>query len=280
MSTQFSTSSKLFFQELTNQSKLKKSTPTGKRVKLYEGNTANFEPTIENREHLIKDLMPLVAKISKSIWIKYKNSVELDDCISAGLQGVIDATDRYIKNSLVKPQAAKLSSYAYPYIVKYVNEYCWQNNSILSYGHTKWEDASNSTKVNSGNETAGQMNGNNDGNEEFFDYYKHDNLQCAGFAIEEKDETPAKKWSNKLFGCISDFDKQIVFMSFGIGSVEGACLEPQDIAKKMKCSKREVRDILENSLSKMRDSIGVEAIPEALQCLRESNLSRVDEWNM
>jgi RNA polymerase sigma factor (sigma-70 family) len=280
MSSQLSTSTKLFFEELTKQSKLTKSTEDGKRRKLYEGNTSNFEPTEENREHLIKDLMPLVAKIAKSIAFKYKNKVEIEDCQSAGLQGAIDATDRYIKNSKIKKQPAKLSSFAYPYIVKYVNEYCWQNNSILSYGHTKWEDACNNTIVSSGNESAKSRNGNNDGNDEMFDYYNHENLQCAEFSIEEKTDVEAKKWSNQLFGNLSKFDKQVVFLSFGIGQFESEPLEPQAVAKRLKCSKREVRDILAVSLEKMRNNIGDESIPEALKTLRESNLSKTDEWKL
>ena len=91
---------------------------------LYRGNTDDFEPIPQNREHLLHTMVPMIYSIARRISGRFGDRIELDDCISSGMIGAALATDRYIQKSKTERQSAKLSSYAYSYIEKYINEHC------------------------------------------------------------------------------------------------------------------------------------------------------------
>lgn len=75
-----------------------------------------------NREALIKSCMLMVLKVAKEFWwATGKRNVPLDDVIQAGNMGLTIAADRYLSSAVpTGTREAKFSTYAYPWIKKYV----------------------------------------------------------------------------------------------------------------------------------------------------------------
>lgn len=75
-----------------------------------------------NREALIKSCMLMVLKVAKEFWwATGKRTVPLDDVIQAGNLGLTIAVDRYLSSAVPSGmREAKFSTYAYPWIKKYV----------------------------------------------------------------------------------------------------------------------------------------------------------------
>ena len=279
----YSDSTRRFLQELDKQCRLTHNTNerhlrTPKQLKgvrrLYENDTSKFEPIHENRDHLIKTLMPMVVKIAKGIAAKYGSRIEYDDCVSSGLQGAIIATDKYIEKSAIEPQPAKLSTYAHSYIVKYINEYCASVNTILSHGTTKWVEAS-ADYVMSGNQTYQE-----DGKAvEFFDIANDKNLTSVQKDVLSDDET-VDAMSKKLFSMISPLDKEILFMSFGIGSVSNERLSVKDIAMKLDVTMHYVTSSIEQSVASLRALADAESssIRNMVKTLIASDMSASKHW--
>lgn len=277
----YSDCTRRFLAELDKQSKVAhnetdrhlRTTKQLKGVKrLYENDTSKFEPIYENREHLIKTLMPLVVKIAKNIAKRYGSRIEYDDCISSGLQGAIIATDRYIEKSAIEVQPAKLSTYAYAYIEKFVNEYCASVNTILSHGTTKWVDAS-STYVMSGNQTYKE-----DGKSvEFFDIANDDNLTTLQHEVIADNET-VDALSMQIFGSIKPIDKEILFMRFGVGSSNKEQLSIKDIADKLKCTQWYVETSIDSTIATLRELHSVNGFDAIIKQLSKSDLSSSVHW--
>src|SRR4026208_2509477 len=53
------------------------------------------EPTVELRNQLVENYLPLVKYNAERIWSRLPDGVELDDLISAGVFGLMDAIDNY-----------------------------------------------------------------------------------------------------------------------------------------------------------------------------------------
>jgi RNA polymerase sigma factor for flagellar operon FliA len=53
------------------------------------------EPTVELRNHLVETFLPLVKYNAERIWSRLPDGVELDDLISAGVFGLMDAIDAF-----------------------------------------------------------------------------------------------------------------------------------------------------------------------------------------
>src|SRR5207249_1603761 len=53
------------------------------------------EPTVELRNHLVEHYLPLVKYNAERIWSRLPEGVELDDLISAGVFGLMDAIDAF-----------------------------------------------------------------------------------------------------------------------------------------------------------------------------------------
>lgn len=188
---------------------------TGKKLKSvpkrYTGDTSAFEPIEANREHLINTLLPMVLKMAKDRSTTYVSArIEFDDCLSAGMQGAVIATDLYIEKSKVEKQPAKLSTYAYSYITKYINEYIYNNTTTLSHGVTKGREAMGFA-VLAGNKT----NENTDnGAGEFFETSNDPALQSSIDLRPEKHLVD--NLSQKMFRGVSNQEKTTIFMFFGI----------------------------------------------------------------
>ena len=280
MAVIYSQATQKFLQEVTQLSKVTHyASDAHKRTavqlrgtrRLYEANTSKFEPTVENREHLIKTLMPMVIKLAKATAALFGGRIEYNDCISAGNQGAIIATDIYIRKSLIETQPAKLSTYAHSYITKYINEYCYSVNSILSHGPTKWQNAS-SERVMSGNQTY-----NEEGRSvEFFDIANDSHLMITDKTdsiTENVDDV-----SSILFKKLTVFDKEVIFLSFGIGSKDSNTMTPQQIAKSLGCTLAKVNASLSDSLEVMKHSIDSSQITEVIRTLRSTDLSLSTQW--
>src|SRR5436853_2887372 len=53
------------------------------------------EPTVELRNQLVENYLPLVKYNAERIWSRLPDGVELDDLISAGVFGLMDAIDAF-----------------------------------------------------------------------------------------------------------------------------------------------------------------------------------------
>src|SRR5436189_1655943 len=53
------------------------------------------EPTLELRNHLVEIYLPLVRYNAERIWARLPEGVDLDDLISAGVFGLMDAIDAF-----------------------------------------------------------------------------------------------------------------------------------------------------------------------------------------
>lgn len=243
--------------------------------RLYEADTSKFEPIPQNREHLIKTLMPMVVKIAKSICSKYNSKIEYDDCISSGMQGAIIATDLYIEKSAIEPQPAKLSTYAHSYIIKYVNEYCYSTNSILSHGPTKWAHAGKE-HVLSGNE----INHTFQNSGEYFETSNDLNLMSHQNEDTILNQIDQRAISSKLFKNLQPFDKRVIFLFFGIGTTSATELKPNEIAKILKCSVQAVQESIDSSIEMMKLSKESISPLESASILRSTNLSQLPEWQL
>src|SRR5262245_2896945 len=60
------------------------------------------EPTVELRNQLVERYLPLVKYNAERIWARLPDGVELDDLISAGVFGLMDAIDAFDINRGVK----------------------------------------------------------------------------------------------------------------------------------------------------------------------------------
>src|ERR671929_861098 len=60
------------------------------------------EPTVELRNQLVELYLPLVKYNAERIWSRLPEGVELDDLISAGVFGLMDAIDAFDLNRGVK----------------------------------------------------------------------------------------------------------------------------------------------------------------------------------
>jgi RNA polymerase sigma factor (sigma-70 family) len=277
----YSESTRRFLQELDKLSRIThhesdSHLKTPKQLKgvrrLYEGDTSKFEPIPENREHLIKTLMPMVVSQAKHIAKKYGSRIEYDDCINSGLQGAIIATDKYIEKSQIEMQPAKLSTYAFSYICKYINEYCASVNTILSHGTTKWTEASNSY-VMSGNQTY-----QDEGKQvEFFDIANDKNLMSTQSAAKEEQEF-AEHLSKELFSKISELDKEILFMTFGVGAIDNRTYSVKEIATKLGCSWRYVQESVTRSIETIKTSNQKYNAKQLIDALSKSDLSSIGQW--
>lgn len=236
--------------------------------KLYTGDTDKFEPIPENREHLINTMIPMIYSIARRISGQFGSRVELDDCINSGTIGATIATDRYIAKSAKEKQEAKLSSYAYSYIEKYISEHCRSTNSIISHGTTQWIDAA-SHHVNSGNDVYGDGDGKQ---VEFFDMAPSELLidnQDTELAERMKQ---ASKYVSKLFSQLDVEEKQILMMRFGIQSSNEMSFK--DIAKKTNCRTSTVETKFAEIISKLQTVFtDPKEIQEVISVLRNTNIN-------
>src|SRR5437879_13004108 len=60
------------------------------------------QPTVELRNQLVEHYLPLVKYNAERIWSRLPDGVELDDLISAGVFGLMDAIDAFDVNRGVK----------------------------------------------------------------------------------------------------------------------------------------------------------------------------------
>ncbi len=242
-------------------------------AKMFDGNTDKFEPIPENRDKLIKTLLPLVLKLAKARATTFNAlRIEFDDCISAGMQGAVIATDKYIENSKIQKQPAKLSTYAYSYIIKYINEYIYANTSSLSYGVTKGREA-NACKVLSGNKTNESAE---NGSGEYFDTSSE--KQLMSYLEIDENRLLRKKLTKSLFSCITLEEKTAIFMFFGINLSKQYTIE--EIAKQLKTKQYAVEQLIQNSFTKIREKFQYVKDKSELIELLTSNIDADDsiDW--
>lgn len=98
--------------------------------------SSRFTKNRANRTELIKSCMLMVVKVARDYWwATGKHNVPLDDVIQAGNLGLTIAADNYLNASLPSNvRVAKFSTYAYPWIKKYVLDELNLTSQQLSTG--------------------------------------------------------------------------------------------------------------------------------------------------
>lgn len=239
--------------------------------KMYDGNTSKFDPIPENREHLVKTLMPMVLSIAKKrAQVYYSAKIEFDDCISAGLYGAIIATDRYIENSKIEVQPAKLSTYAFTYIEKYINEYIYNNTTSLSHGITKGREALQFA-VLSGNK---KQEDSESGTNEFFETSGDASLMSNDELL--ADMKTIDTVSNQIFSCITKEEKISIFMFFGV-SVSRK-YELKEIAKYLSVKQFAVEQMIQSAFEKIRTQFQNVDKSELLEIMLSGDLTSSKHW--
>lgn len=236
--------------------------------KLYTGNTDDFVPIVENREHLLNTMVPMIYSIARKIAGRFNSRIEVDDCINAGMIGAALATDRYIAKAKIEKQPAKLSSYAYAYIEKYINEHCRSTNSLVSHGPTEWIDAGK-TFVNSGNDLVGD----NDGKKtELFDIAPTELLKDRLDVEYSERIEKAKIYATKLFNGLSKTERQIIMMKFGIST---KAKSTREIAKQLNWRITTVEQKLNDVIARMRNVFTEAEISDVVETLSSVNMMKL-----
>src|SRR5438874_13740761 len=97
------------------------------------------EPTVELRNQLVEQYLPLVKYNAERIWSRLPDGVELDDLISAGVFGLMDAIDAFDLN-----RGVKFETYCVPRIrgamLDELRTMDWVPRLVRSK-HTKLEEA-------------------------------------------------------------------------------------------------------------------------------------------
>jgi len=206
----------------------------------YRTNDTNvFEPVEENRHHHFNMIMPLVMHLARKTILKYTKKIEITDIIQAGSIGALIGIDVYYKRSKLSKQPAKLSTFVYPYIQKYINEYCYSNNSVLSSSMSKWLDATK-TRVISGDDKT-----SNPDMPTMFESSKDSSLQTV-----HKDTTNFEQLYTTLFSNISKKQKKVLFLYYGVNCEK--CESLRTVAKHMNISVGQAHALFNNAIAKLK----------------------------
>lgn len=271
MSVIYSDSSNKYIRDLSKVAKTLEDKKLKKR--LYNNDTSKFEPIPENRTHLINCLIPMVIRICNNRIKTFGLPNELSDVLSSGIQGAIIATDIYIEKSKTEVQPAKLSTFAFSYIVKYINEYLYKNQSILSFGPTKDREI-REYKVYEGNNRYSGSESDKESTSEFFESSGELNLMIIDEYNNQNDLS--ENISIRMFKNLSYLDKKIVFMFFGIGLKKN--YEIKEISKITKLDQELISTIISESITKMKSSFTKNESSEVLDILLSSDLTQVASW--
>lgn len=206
--------------------------------KKFTYDTSKFAADADNRNNLVKSVIPMVIRLATELAKKCPNRVELEDVIQAGYIGAMTAADRYIANE--PNNTAKFSTFSYDWIKKYISEYCWKTTSILSAKLSSYRNAIK-LHVRSGDEPIGEEDSRKTTT---FDYLQSDNVADP----ESIDSAAMSEFSEKLFEKLTAEEKKILFMSFGIGLK--APISVQEIAKYFKCSAGKIHRSIKKSIEK------------------------------
>lgn len=228
-------------QSTRNYKELIKSGQMSKKYeKLYSTNTSKFLASEENREHLVKSVMPMVIKIAKERAGMSNHKIEFDDALQAGYLGTLIAVDKYIANA--GNNTAKFSTYAHSYILKYVREYCMGNSTILSANLSTHYSAMK-VIVKSGDEKVAHDSSNS--------ATLFDSLQgCSTMDFSAMDKARINVEYEKLFADLTTEERDILLMSYGVGVKEK--MSSAEIAKAMDRSIGTVNRYMKRAMKKCK----------------------------
>ena len=121
------------------------------------GVTTETEPTVELRNQLVEHYLPLVKYNAERIWARLPDGVDLDDLISAGVFGLMDAIDAFDLE-----RGVKFETYCVPRIrgamLDELRTMDWVPRLVRSK-HTKLEEARKSLEADARPAAAARRNG-------------------------------------------------------------------------------------------------------------------------
>lgn len=243
----------------------------------------------ENRDKLITSCLPMVLALASKTLSKCKNNIYMEDLVQAGNLGLILGVDNALKTPQIKDglskTRAKLSTYLYFWVRKYMYQEAFQSNGFSGTVRDKEAATKYATFVI-------QRQEDNDGDEmanDRWDVKKVANTVTHDFKDLVMIEDEAKKFqaeSKKMFSILSDKEKKILFMAYGIDTPNNIIYTQSEIAKAMGLSQPMIAKYMKNIMWKLQHSIkgmasGIDMI-NALCLIQNVDMTKVDDsaWKM
>lgn len=209
-----------------------------------------FKKTEGNRESLIKSCLLLVVKIARSYWYASgKRNVPLDDVIQAGNLGLSIAAKNYIEGVVpAGVREAKFSTYAYPWIKKYVLDELNLTSQQLSTGirgayeralEGKIFQSKDDTIIGKDNESISPVN--ND---------LRSDMQTGQEILEIEDNHKRNtKILQRALDQLTQNERIVLTHVYGLGDAD--LLSHKEIAAKLGCSTSGVHAMLKRAIHKI-----------------------------
>lgn len=174
--------------------------------------TYKFEKTLGNRNALVKSVMKMAFDIARRVAYRTGARAELNDIIQAANMGAIRAADEYLATpvqSEYKKKLAKFSTYAYPWITKYAREGAAEMEALMT------------SPINKRHEQTGLFRSGDDlawdGDKETTVFNTGKLKQMHETMVAAAEFEDLKKAAKSLFSRLSSVNRNVLFMSFGIG---------------------------------------------------------------
>lgn len=212
----------------------------------------------ENRDKLIVSCLPMVLMLAAKTLPKCRGTVYMDDLVQAGNLGLILGVDNALKTPVhkeaINKNKAKLSTYLYFWIRKYMYIEAFRNSMGFS-GTIADKEAANkyATVVLS-------KHRNSDGDEMTNDLHDVDKeiMKSNDFKDLLVVEDEARKFqdqSKKMFSILSPKEKKILFMAYGIDTPNEVIYSMTEIGKQLGMPTSNVSRTMKNILWKLQHSV-------------------------
>lgn len=209
-----------------------------------------FKKVQENREALIKSCLRLVISVARSLWFASgKRSVPLDDVIQAGNLGLSIAAKNYVEGILpTGVREAKFSTYAYPWIKKYVLDELNLTSQQLSTGiRGAYERALEGKQFTSKDDTTLDKDG------DAWSPVQNDLRSDFKTGQEVLEIEDAHKRNTKIlqraFEQLTQNEKLVLTHVYGLGDAD--LLTHAELAKKFNCSTSGIHTIIRRAQHKI-----------------------------
>lgn len=251
------------------------------------GMDLKYELIPENRDKLIISCLPMVLAVAAKTLGRCKSNVAMEDLVQAGNLGLVLGVDHVLKTPVEKDgiskSKAKLSTYLYFWIRKYVYQEAYQNSNGFGGTHRDKEEANKYSKV-----IIQDHDSENDMQNDRWDI-ENDVKMTNDFKDLVMIEDEAKKFqqeSKKMFSILSNQEKKVLFMAYGIDTPANTIYSGTEIAKMLGKSNAWVTNTMKNIMWKLQHSVkgmakGQDMI-NALCLIQGIDMTKVDDsaWRM
>ena len=202
--------------------------------------TTKFKKLQGNRDALIKSCLKMVIKMANAAWYATgKRNVDINDVIQAGNLGLTIAVDKYLSSAVpANMREAKFSTYAYPWIKKYILDELNITSQQLTTGtraayenRLKGINFQSKDATQEGKDDEYESSINNDLRSDF-----KTGQECLEIEEQHKNIAAILK---RAIASLSDTERKVLADSYGIGTGEPMTL--MELAAKYGISASAVR---------------------------------------